>query len=55
MVVIEDARSHENPDQSEMHLSPEEVDGWMAEAGFDVREEHDLFGGGKWFVVYSRR
>lgn len=55
VVVIENPRAHENPDQSEMHLSREEVDGWMADAGFDVREEHDLFGGGKWFVVYSRR
>lgn len=55
VVVIEDPRAHENRDQSEMHLSREEVEGWMADAGFGLSEEHDLFGGGKWFVVYSRR
>ena len=55
VVVIENPRPHEDPDRSEMHLSREEVDRWMADAGFGVSEEHDLFGGGKWFVVYSRR
>ncbi len=38
-----------------MHLSQEQVTRWMADAGFHIVEEHDLYDGGKWFVVYARR
>jgi len=52
IAVIE--RGHRRPDQREMHMSQEQVTGWMADVGFRLAEEYYLFDGGKWFVVYSR-
>ena len=52
IAIIE--RGHRRPDQREMHMSQEQVTGWMADAGFRLTEEYYLFDGGKWFVVYSR-
>lgn len=40
---------------SELHMTQEQVTGWMADAGFQPAEEYYLFDGGKWFVVFSRR
>ncbi len=53
IAIIE--RGHTRPDQHEMHMSQEQVTAWMADVGFQPSEEHFLFEGGKWFVVYSRR
>jgi len=41
--------------QPEMLITPEEVAGWMADAGFPVTRSIGLFGEDKFFVVYSRR
>ena len=38
----------------EMLLSKDEVNNWMAAAGFLPAEEYDLFGNTKWFIVYAR-
>ncbi len=54
IAIIEGAGHNARPDQSEMHMTLEQVHGWMADAGFEPSEEHDLYGGDKWFVVYSR-
>ena len=40
---------------SELHMTQEQVTGWMADAGFQPAEEYYLFDGGKWFVVFSKR
>ena len=40
---------------SELHMTQEQVTGWMADAGFQSAEEYYLFDGGKWFVVFSKR
>lgn len=53
IAIIE--RGHTRPEEREMHMSQEEVTAWMADIGFQPSEEHFLFEGGKWFVVYSRR
>lgn len=53
VAIIE--RGHTRPDQRHMHMSREQVAAWMADVGFQPSEEHFLFEGGKWFVVYSRR
>src|SRR5215467_8524305 len=39
----------------EMLLSRDEVNNWMAAAGFYPREESDIYGNPKWFVIYVRR
>ena len=39
--------------QPEMHITQEQVRGWMASAGFPVMQEIDLFDD-KFFVVFSR-
>lgn len=53
IVVIE--RGHNRPEDRAMHMSQEQVNQWMADVGFRPDEEHFLYDGGKWFVVYSRR
>ncbi len=55
VVIIEGAGHNARPDQSEMHMTREQVTGWMADVGFEPSEAHDLYGPDKWFVVYSRR
>ena len=52
-------------DKPEDRITPEQVRGWMAAAGFALQAEHDIFQGAKnpkgtgmperWFVVYGRR
>ncbi len=42
-------------DQVHMHMTQDQVTGWMSDVGFRLAEEYHLFDGGKWFVVYSRR
>jgi 2-polyprenyl-3-methyl-5-hydroxy-6-metoxy-1,4-benzoquinol methylase len=39
----------------EMLLSKEDVNAWMAAAGFRLGQEFDLFGSRKWFIVYARQ
>ena len=43
--------THSN--QPEMLISPEQVAGWMANAGFEVTQEIDLFED-KFFVIYTK-
>ena len=52
IAIIE--RGHRRPDEREMHMTQEQVTGWMEEVGFRPSEEYYLFDGGKWFVVYAR-
>ncbi len=52
IAIIE--RGHRRPDEHEMHMTQEQVTEWMADEGFTPSEEHYLYDGGKWFVVYSR-
>lgn len=53
VAIIE--RGHRRPDEREMHMTQEQVTGWMADLGFQPSEEHFLFDDGKWFVVFERR
>jgi len=42
--------------QPELLVSKQEIDGWMADAGFhQVQEFPDLFPGTKWFLIYGRK
>ncbi len=44
---------HRNNPQ--MLLTKEEINQWMAAAGFYPVEEFNLFGPAKWFIIYARR
>lgn len=47
-----DGVPHSN--QPEMLITPEQVAGWMAAAGFEASREIDMFDETKFFVVYER-
>ena len=43
-------------DNPELLVGKEEIDQWMAAAGFHpVQEYNDLFPGAKWFILYGRK
>lgn len=57
IIVVDYDRNVEgvpHSDQPEMLISPAEVAGWMAEAGFDVSREWDLFDD-RFVVRYTNR
>ncbi len=39
----------------ELQLSKEQVQEWMAAAGFYPAQEYDVYGMPKWFIIYTRR
>ena len=57
IVVIDMIRDHPDAghkDQPEMHISQDEVEAWMKDAGLTLIEEVDLFED-KFFLVFGRR
>ncbi len=53
IAVIE--RGHGQSGGGHMHVSKEQATAWMADAGFRLSEEHFLYDGGKWFLIYTRK
>jgi hypothetical protein len=42
--------------QPELLVSREQIDRWMADAGFKQAQEFpDMFPGAKWFLIYGRQ
>lgn len=57
IAVIElDAKTGAHKDRPELQVTKEELNGWMADAGFKlVQEVNGLYTDGKWFVIYARK
>ena len=53
-IAVIERGHHRRGDRHELEMTKEQVTEWMAAAGFRPDEEHFLYGGGKWFVVYAR-
>lgn len=54
-VIERGHHNHAGDDRHELKMTKEQVTEWMADAGFRPDEEHFLYDGGKWFVVFARR
>jgi 2-polyprenyl-3-methyl-5-hydroxy-6-metoxy-1,4-benzoquinol methylase len=55
IAIIELPATGSHKDEPELIVTKEQVNGWMADAGFKPVQEFDGLSEGKWFVVYGRQ
>jgi 2-polyprenyl-3-methyl-5-hydroxy-6-metoxy-1,4-benzoquinol methylase len=55
VAIIDLPPTGSHKDEPSLIVTKEQVNGWMADAGFKPVQEFDGLSEGKWFVVYARR
>jgi ubiquinone/menaquinone biosynthesis C-methylase UbiE len=55
IAVVDMPATGPHRDHKELVITPEQVDGWMAEAGFERAQSFDGLPDSRWFIVYRRK